>query len=312
MSETSVIATEHDSNYPLQFSTSNEQNLLPRYVRAFDQMPIEHIALFDNDQFYIAINNDLLVSIYSVHDPSQNVFEYNLKTKSSTKFFAFRTYPLNIIIYMFYDKWIFMKMKFNRVENRFDVQSEQNFTIVNREIEYSIDFLPNQQYFLLKQSLKLENDPKLFDLRIYKCEQNFQISSIKDPIAYTKSKVSTIGKIIAFRTYTSFATRSELFVAHQGLILNVHLPSNQAALNIRSEYHSWLRHSLALYQNTTEKTSLSIQITSLALHPTDETWLVSGADDGSMISWHFDGKSHHEIFESMHSDEVRKRQSENA
>lgn len=304
MSEKSVIACEYDAKCPLILSSSNDQSLLPQYLHSFEQINIESIALLDNEQYYVVLTDDLLVLIYPIHDLSQKLFEHNLANKSTSKFSAFQTYPQNMLIFMFFNQWIFWKLQFNRLENLFVIQSEQSFSLPPREAKYSIELLPSQQFFILQQSLELKNDPTLNDLRIYHCDKNFHISAIQEPINYVKSKLAAAGKIIGFRTYTPLHTRSELFLAHQGLILHVRLPASTAELIIRSDYHCWLRHSLALYQQTTEKSSLSIAITSLAVHPTDDSCVVSGADDGSIIVWSLTGKCNHEILESMHTDEV--------
>ena len=107
-------------------------------------------------------------------------------------------------------------------------------------------------------------------------------------------------------THVSFNTRSELLVSHGGTILNVQLPSHRAELNVRAGYHSWMRHSLALYQKTTEKSRLSLTITSLAIQSMDESCIASGGDDGSIVIWDLTHKFTHIILESIHTDEVMK------
>ncbi|CAF4465311.1 unnamed protein product, partial [Adineta steineri] len=86
-------------------------------------------------------------------------------------------------------------------------------------------------------------------------------------------------------------------------ILRVCLPSTVAELEVRSNYHSWMRHSLALYGKTAEKASLSITITSLAIKSPDDSCLASGADDGSIIIWYLTDKCYRYVLESIHVDE---------
>jgi WD40 repeat protein len=65
-----------------------------------------------------------------------------------------------------------------------------------------------------------------------------------------------------------------------------------------------MRHSLALYGKTTEKSSLSITITSLAVQSSNDSCLVSGGDDGSIIIWHLTDKCSHDVLESIHMEKV--------
>jgi WD40 repeat protein len=267
-------------------------------------MNIDYIGMLDNDQYYVVITGDLIVNIYSIDDLVQSLFQYNLTRKSESKLFSFQIYHSNIIIFMFKNQFLFLNIKFDRIENLFQIQSEQILSIPNREVNYSIEFTPNQRFMILKQSLNLENNPDLYDLRIFICDENFKISPINEPITYIKSKLAASGKVIGFTTYTPFNTRSELWLAHQGLILHIRLPSNSAELDIRSDYHCWMRHSLALYGKTTEKSSLSITITSLAVQSSNDSCLVSGGDDGSIIIWHLTDKCGHDVLESIHMEKV--------
>jgi WD40 repeat protein len=304
VSEKSIIACEYDSACPLVICPSNQQEPMPRYLQSFEKINIDYIGMLDNDQFYVIITQDQLVSIYSVDDPDQSLFQYNLTRKSQSKLFDFQINRSNIIIFMFKNAFLVLKVKFDRMENTFQIQSEQNLSIPNRDADYSLEFTPNQRFLILKQSLNQENNPDLYDLRIFTCNEQFQISPTKEPITHIKSKMAASGKIIGFTTYVPYNNRSELWIAHQGLILHVRLPSHLAELDIRSNYHSWLRHSLALYAKTAEKTSLSIAITSLAVQSSNDSCLVSGADDGSIIIWHLTDKCSHEVLESIHMEKV--------
>jgi WD40 repeat protein len=277
---------------------SNDECSTPQYLQSFEKININYIAMLDNDQYYI---------INSINDLTQSLFQYNLTKKSQkTSLFSFQIYHSNIIIFMFLNQFIFLQIKFDGIENLFLIQSEQIISIPNRDMKYSIEFIPNKRFLILKQSLNLENNPNLNDLRIFSCDNNFKISQINEPITYIKSKLAASGKIIGFPTYVPLYTRSELWLAHQGLILHVRLPSIVAELDILSDYHCWLRHSLALYNQTTEKTSLSITITSLAVQPSNDSCLASGADDGSIILWHLTDKCTNNVLESIHTDEVEK------
>ncbi len=290
-------------NCPLVICPSNDESPTPKFLHTFDKMNIHYISMLDNDQYYVVITGDLIVYSYSINDLTQSLFQYNLTKKSKTKLFSFQTYHSNIIIFMFMNQFLFLQIKFDRIENLFNIQLEQIFSIPNRELEYSLQFTPNQRFLILKQSLNIENNLDINDFRIFICDNQFKISPIKEPITYIKSKLAASGKIIGFTTYVPLNTRSELWLAHQGLILHVRLPSNIAELDIRSDYHCWMRHSLALYNQTTEKSSLSITITSLAIQPNDSC-LASGADDGTIILWHLTDKYTHDILESIHTDEV--------
>jgi WD40 repeat protein len=299
-----VTASEYDSNCPLVICPSNDECQSPKYLSAFEKLNIDYIAMLDNDQYYVVITGDLIVYMYSVNDLAQTLFQYTLTKKSQIELFSLRTYHSNIIIFMFYNQFIFLQIKVDRTENLFQIQSEQILSIPNREVEYSLEFTPNKQFLILKQSLNLEKNPYLNDLRIFICDNHLKISPITEPITYIKSKLATSGKIIGFTTYVALNTRSELWIAHQGLILHVRLPSYIAELDMRSDYHCWMRHSLALYGKTTEKYSLSITITSLVVRSSDDSCLVSGADDGSIVIWHLTDKCSHDVLESIHLDEV--------
>lgn len=283
---------------------SNERDSNPQYLQSFEKMNIDYIGMLDNDQYYVVITRDLMVSIYSINDLVQSLFQYNLTQKSQSKLFNFQIYHPNIIIFMFKNAFLVLKVKFDGMEELFQIQSEQILSIINREVDYSLEFTPNQRFLILKQSLNQEDNPDLYDLRIFICDDHFKISPINEPITYIKSKLAATGKIIGFTTYIPFNNRSELWLAHQGLILHVRLPSHLAELDIRSDYHCWLRHSLALYGQTTEKTSLSIIITSLAVQSSNDSCLVSGGDDGSIIIWHLTDKCSHEVLESIHMEKV--------
>ncbi len=260
--------------------------------------------MLDNDQYYMIITGDQIVYSYSINNLTESLFHYDLKTKSKSKLFSFQTHHSNIIIFLFMDQFIFLKLKFSNIENKFQIQSEQILSIPNRELEYSLQFTPNKCFLILQQSLNLENNPDLNDFRIFTCNENFKITPIKEPITYVKSKLSSSGKITGFMTYTPLHTRSELLLAHQGTVLRVRLPSNLAELDIRSDYHCWLRHSLALYGQTTEKYSLSIIITSLAVQSSNDSCIASGADDGSIVIWHLIDKYTHNVLDSIHTDQV--------
>lgn len=268
-------------------------------------MNIDYISMLDNDRYYVLITSDLIVNIYSINNLTQGLFQYDLNKKSEKNLFSFQTYHSNIIIFMFYDQFIFLKIKFSNVENLFNIQSEQILSVINRDIEYTIEFTPDKKYLILKHSLNLENDSYLYDLRIFICDNQYKITSFDQPITYTKSKIPTGNKIVGFRTYEPLHTRSELYIAYQGLILHVHLPSNVAELDIRSDYHCWMRHSLALYNQTTEKSNLSTIITSLAIDSSNDSCLASGSDDGSIILWYLIDKYIHEVLESPHIDQVK-------
>jgi WD40 repeat protein len=288
----------------LVFNFSDNQT--PQLLHSFDKMNIEYLAMLDNDEYYVMITGDKMVHCYSRNNLTQLLFQYNLKIKSKSKLFSLQTYHSNIIIFMFMNQFLFLQIKFDDGENLFKIQSEQILSIPNREVEYSLQFTPNKCFLILEQSLNLENNPELNDYHIFTCDNQFKISPIKEPITYIKSKLAASGKVTGFRTYIPSNTRSELWLAHQGTILHVRLPSNLAEPDIRSDYHCWLRHSLALYQQTTEKSGLSIAITSLALQSPNDSQIASGGDDGSIIIWHLTDKCTHDVLESTHTDEVKK------
>ena len=294
-------------NCPLVICTSDTSSRTIELLHSFNKLNIEYIAMLDNDQYYMIITVDQIMYSYSINNLTESLFQYDFKTKSKkSKLFSFQTYDSNIIIFMFKNQFIFLQLKFYNIENKFQIQSEQILSIPNRDAEYSLQFTPNRRFLILKQSLNLENNPSLNDFRIFTCNDHFQISPIKEPITYIKSKLSASGKIIGFMTYTPLHTRSELLLAHQGTILRVRLPSNLAELDVRSDYHCWLRHSLALYGQTTEKSSLSITITSLAVQSSNDSCIASGADDGSIVIWHLTAKYTHDVLDSIHIDEVEK------
>ncbi|CAF0728007.1 unnamed protein product [Rotaria sordida] len=304
MSNTSITACEYDFNCPLVISFSDNHSSTPQLLHSFENMNIEHIAMLNNDQYYVIITGEYIVRIYSINNLNQSVFEYNLKIKSQSNLFSLQTYHSNIIIFMFMNQFIILQIKFYDIENIFQIQSEQIFSIPFRDIKYSLEFTPDNHFLILKQSLNLENNPDLYDLRIFTCDNQFKISPIKEPITYIKSKLAASGKIIAFTTYASSFTRSILWLPYQGTILHVRLPSYLAELEIRSDYHCWMRHSLAMYEKTTEKSSLLIIITSLAIQSSNDSCIASGGDDGSIVIWHLTNKYTHEVLESIHMDQI--------
>ena len=247
-----------------------------------------------------------MLNIYAMQDLRQSLFQMNLSEMAQTNLFDFRTYPSNMMILMFKNQFVCLRMNLNRVENRFELLEKQILPVPQREKNYSLEYTPDKRFLILKQSLNLETNPDLFDLRLYTCDHLLTLTPIKEPITYVKSKLITGGKINAFLAYTSCSTRSELFVAHQGFILRVRLPSTVAELDIRSNHHSWMRHSLTLYNQTTDKGSLSISVTSLAIHPSNDSYLVSGGDDGSIVLWYLVVECKKEVFESVHTDQVRR------
>ena len=245
------------------------------------------------------------MNIYSTQDWNQSLFQYDLSDISSMNLFSFRTYPSNVMIFMFKNQFVCWKMDLNRVENRFEVLSKQIISIPVREKDYSIEFTPNQRFLILQQSLNLESNPDLCDLRVYTCDNLFKLTPIKESIAFAKSKLISGGKITAFLTYTSCYTRPELFVAYQGFILRVRLPSTTAELDIISNHHSWMRHSLTMYNQTTDKSDLSITVTSLAIQPSNDSILVSGGDDGTIVLWYLTTPGFKDVLESLHNEQVK-------
>ncbi|CAF0739662.1 unnamed protein product [Rotaria sp. Silwood1] len=304
ISNTSITACEYDLNCPLSISFSNNQSSTPQLLHAFENMNIEYITMLNNEQYYVIITGEYMVYIYSIDNLNQIVFQYDLKIKSQSNLFSLQTYHSDIIIFMFMNQFIILQIKFYDIENVFKIQSEQIFPISIRDVQYSLEFTPNNHFLILKQSLNLSNYPDLNDFRIFTCNNQFKISPIQEPITYIKSKLSASGKIIGFMTYASSFTRSLLWLAYQGTILYVRLPSNLAELDIRSDYHCWMRHSLAMYEKTTEKCSLSINITSLAVQSPNDLCIASGGDDGSIVIWHLTNKYSHEVLESIHMDKI--------
>jgi hypothetical protein len=297
----SITACEFDVKCPLVLFSSNDQSQIPQLLQSFDKMNIEYIGTLDNDQYYVIITSDFVVHIYSINNLTQSLFQYNIQNKM----FSFQTYHSNIIIFMFMNQFIFLQLTFDSLENIFKIHSEQILPIPKRELEYSLQFTPNKQFLILQQSLNLESDISLNDLHCFTCDNQFKISPIKDPITYIKSKMTNTGKITGFKTYTPSQTRSELWLPHQGTILHVRLPSNIAEMDIRADYHCWMRHSIALYQKTTEKSCLSVTITSLAVQSLNDSCIVSGGDDGSLVVWSLTDKYSHNVLESIHMDEVK-------
>ncbi|CAM4909126.1 unnamed protein product [Rotaria socialis] len=304
ISNTCISACEYDLNCPLVMQSSNNRTLTSELLYSFKNMNIEHITMLNNGQYYVVVNSEYIVYIYSLHNLDRSIFEYNLKIKSQSKFFSFQTYDSNIIIFMFINQFIVLQLKFYDIENIFRVQWEQILSIPIRDAEYSLEFTPTKRFLILKQSLNLENDPNLHDFRIFSCDNQFKISPFTEPITYIKSKIVSKGKITAFMSCVSLYTRPVLWLAYQGTILHVRLPSHLAELEIRSDYHSWMRHSLAIYGKTTEKSSLSITITSLAVKLPNDSCVASGATDGSIILWHLADKCAHDVLDSIHMDQI--------
>lgn len=289
---------------PLVISPLNNQTHSPQLLHSFEQMNIQHIAMLNNDQYYVLLTGDGIIHIYSIQSYTQSLFQYNLKPKSQTKLFSLQTYDANIIICMFIDRFLVLQVKFYNLENKFKTHSEQICTIPNRDIEYSLELTPNKRFLILKQSLKIEDDPYMNDLRIFTCDNEFKISPNAQPITYIKSKLSASGKINSFVNYIALNNRPELRVPYQGSVLRVQLPSNIAELDVCSDYHCWMRHSLAVYQKTTQKSTLSITITCLAVQSPNDSHIASGANDGSIVVWYLANKYFHEVLESIHHDEV--------
>lgn len=269
---------------------------------------VQSIGMLANDQYYLVITGEQMVHIYSIGNLTQSLFQYNLQEKSSLHLFSFQTFPSNVIIFMFPTQFIVLKLSFDSLENRFQIQSEQSISLPKRDQEYSLHWTANKRFLILEQSLNLEDYPDLNDLRLFTCDDQLKISAIAEPVTFMKSKMSRIGKATGFRSYVSLNTRSMLCIAHQGNILQVHLPSHVAELVARPDYHCWMRHALALYQKTTEKSSLSMAITTLAVQSTDDSLLASGGDDGSIILWSLAKESKHTVFEPVHGDQVGQRE----
>lgn len=286
--------------------SSNKKILVPELLDSCENLNIEYIAMFSNEKYYIVVTDDSIVHIYSIHNFNQSFFEYHLHTKVQSNLFSLQTYDSNVVIFMFKDQFIVLQLKLNDIENVFRVQSEQIIPVQNRECQYSLELTPNKRYFILKQCYNAKNNPDLYSFYIFNCDNQFKITPIKDPITYVKSKVSTSGKIIAFMTYVSLYSRPVLMLTYQGGILQVRLPSHLAEVDIRSDYHSWMRHSLAIYAKTAEKYALTITITSLAVQSPNDLCMASGGDDGSIVLWQLTDRPSHEVLETIHTDKVIK------
>ena len=267
-------------------------------------MNVAHTTFLDNDQYYLTITDDGQVRIYSMKDLSQSLFQYHLKSDADAELFAVQTHWSNVILFLFMDQFVYLEVKFDSAENRFKLHSEQSLSIPNREVEYALQFSPDQRFLILEQALDSEIDPELNDYRIFTYEKS-KIVPTNRCISHTKSKMSKDKKITGFRTYTWVQKQSAIWLAHQGNILQVHLPSPVAELPAKADYHCWMRHALASYQQTAEKSSLSVTITSLAVQSKDESCVASGADDGSIVIWHLTDTHTHAVLESIHIDEVR-------
>lgn len=287
-------------------SPSNEEYSSPQYLHEFKEKNVIHLATLENDQYYAVITADLMLNIYLMQDTNQSLFQMNLSDLGRTNLFAVRTYPSNMMILMFRNQFVCLRMNLNRVENRFEMLAKQILSIPQRDKNYTLEYTPDRRFLILKQSLNLESNPDLFDLRLYTCDNLLTLTPIKESITYMKSKLITGGKINGFLAYTCCSTRSELFVAHQGFILRVRLPSTTAELDIISNHHSWMRHSLTLYNQTTDKWNLSLSVTSLAIHPSNDSLLVSGADDGTIVIWYLLIECKKEVLEFIHSEQVRR------
>lgn len=299
-----VAACEHDATHPLVMRPTNKASHTIQSLRNLTNLTIDFITLLDNDQYYVLTTRERLVYIYSVHNLNELLFEYDLNKKSTTRLFAVQTCPSNLILFLYMNQFIALQVKYDSLETRFHLQSEQILAVPSRDVEYSLQMTPNQRFLILQQSLKREDNLALCDLRLYPCSEQFKISVIKEPIAYIKSKFSKNGKVTGFMTYVPSHKRSEIWVAHQGSILHVNLPSTVAEQEVRSNFHSWMRHSLALYSKTTEKYSLSITISSLAVQAPRDAYLASGADDGSIVVWTLGENCSKNVLDSVHADQV--------
>ncbi|CAF1017635.1 unnamed protein product [Adineta ricciae] len=299
-----VAACEYDTSRPIVMRSTNKPSHTIESLYSLDKFQIESIALFDNDQYYIILTGEQVIYSYSVHNLNELLFEYDLKLKNQLKCFSVQTFHSNLIIFMFMNAFICLRMKYDNIETKFNIESEQIFPIRNRNVEYSMEFTPNKCFLILKQYVNPTNDEYLSDFRVFSCNEQAQLTAIKEPITYIKSKVSKTGQITSFMTYTSSITRSELWVAYQGSILHVRLPSILAELDVRSNFHSWMRHSLVLYNHTTEKYRLSISITCLAIQSPNDSCLASGADDGSIVIWYLTTNPRYDVLESIHNDQI--------
>lgn len=307
-----MAACEYDDKCPLTFSMLMNQIDPPQILQPFEKFNVEHIGLFDHDRYFVIVKAEKQIEIFAVENLSQSLFQFDFKTKSSSKFIGLETSHPDILVLMFAGQLTFLVLKFHNLNNRFEILSEQTFVMPIREHSFSIRWTPKRKFLIVEQSLNLEDDAYLNDLRIFICDQPMKISGPSTPICYTKSKMARgSGKIIGFYEYVASFTRSILWIAHQGNILHVVLPSTNAELEIRPDYHSWMRHALALYQKTTEKSSLAILITSLAIQTRDDSILASGGNDGSIVLWSMMNNQYsHTVLESIHNDEVRERQRE--
>lgn len=304
-----MVACEYDGRCPLAFSMLMNQIDPPQILHPFEKFNVEHVALFDHDRYFVIVKAEKQIEIFAVENLSQSLFQFDFKTKSSSNFIGLETSHPDVLVLMFLGQLTFLLLKFHNLNNRFEILSEQTFAMPIREHPFSIRWTPKRKFLIVEQSLDLEDDAFLNDLRIFTCDQQMKISGPSTPICYTKSKMSRGGgKIIGFYSYVASFTRPILWITHQGNILNVVLPSTNAELEVRPDYHSWMRHALALYQKTTEKSSLAILITSLAIQTRDDSLLASGGNDGSIVIWSMmNNQFSHTVLESIHNDKVRER-----
>ena len=269
-----------------------------------ETMNIAHTAFLDNDQYYLTVADDGQVRIYSMKDLTQALFQYHLKSDSDSQLFAVQTHWSNVILFLFMDQFVHLAVKVDGAEYRFVVQSEQRLSIPDRAVEYVLQFSPDKRFLILEQTLDSDIDPSLHDYRIFTYE-NSKIVSTKQCVSYTTSKMSKDKKITGFRTYAWVQQQSTIWLAHRGNILRVHLPSPVAELCVSANYHCWMRHALASYQQSAEKSSLGVTITSLAVRSQDESCVASGGDDGSIVIWHLTQTHTHAVLQSIHIDKVR-------
>jgi hypothetical protein len=278
---------------------------LPELLTQFEALNIEYIAMFKNDQYYVVITSDQYIRIYSVVDLTRCHLQHAIEQLTSATAFGLFTCHSSLIIVMCYDQILCLDVHYQGDEDLFHIQNMQTVSIPNREDLYVLQWICNERFLIIEQRIPTGDDPYLNDLRVFICDQNRKLSKISEPIAFIKSRMSRTGKVIGFRAYTFLPEKSNLWIASQGNILHLRLPSYIAELDTRSDYHCWMRHALALYQRTTEKLSLSIIITRLVVRKNGDSCLVSGGSDGSIVLWFMTQTPTHTILESIHSDEVR-------
>ncbi|CAF1437547.1 unnamed protein product, partial [Didymodactylos carnosus] len=285
-----IITNEHDHSSPVLYSLF--ENNLPSILHSLTN--VDFISLFNEEKHLVVITKTpLVMEIFDIQNLTNSLFNFNISDISQSQLCGIQTQS-QFILLSFYNCFMLLKLQYNSQTSTYDIVEKYivNITRIQSEeqFHYKLHLTNDNNYIIMEQD---QIDSDLKSICVYMRDKSDTNLLHFSTLKYLKQKhVRAKTTTCLFQTYTVFHRKPHLLIAHHGNILRAKLPTKEqlnellCELDIQPDNHSWMKHSLKLYQETTDKHSLSVNVTALTIQ-SDDSCFASGGDDGSIVVWYF-------------------------